>query len=417
MYHVSESVDRHIDSPLNLPHHLENPTLSAEKIHGPVLLPVYAPAVFLGLAGQAVLILLPLYVLEIGGSLAAAATAVGFRGLGMMAFDIPAGILAARVGDKVVMLLAIALVGIAQFAYTLTDNVSLIYLIAFLNGAGGSSFLLGRMSYVAAVCAPATRGRVIAMMAGSMRITALIGPLAGALLATHAGYATTFYAAAVCAGLAFVAILFFALHERPLARELKFKTVITLCVKYRRVFATAGVAAITFMLMRSARTVLIPLIGTSIGLDVATIGLVVSISAAVDVALFYPAGLIMDRYGRRATAVPSSALLALSMASMALVSGIKSLVATAILIGIANGLSTGIVMTLGTDLAPADRRSEFLGLWRLLTDVGATAGPMAIGLVVAVAPISVACLSVASLGALGSFVVYRFVEETLVRNT
>jgi MFS family permease len=417
MYHVSGPADQHIDSLLNLPHYLENPPLSAEKIHGPVLLPVYVPAVFLGLAGQAVLILLPLYVLEIGGSLAAAATAVGFRGLGMMAFDIPAGILAARVGDKVVMLLAIALVGIAQFAYTLTDNMSLIYLIAFLNGAGGSSFLLGRMSYVTAVCTPATRGRVIAMMAGSMRVTALIGPLAGALLATHEGYAATFYAAAVCAGLAFAAILFFALHERPLARELKFETVITLCVKYRRVFATAGVAAITFMLMRSARTVLIPLIGTSIGLDVATIGLVVSISAAVDVALFYPAGLIMDRYGRRATAVPSSALLALSMASMALISGFKSLVATAVLVGIANGLSTGIVMTLGTDLAPAARRSEFLGLWRLLTDVGATAGPMAIGLAVAVAPISVACLSVAGLGALGSFVVYRFVEETLVRNT
>lgn len=388
--------------------------MNTENIHAPVLLPIYLPAIFLGIAGQAVLILLPLYVIEIGGGLAAAATAVGFRGLGMMAFDIPAGVLAARVGDKVVMLLAVALVGCAQFGYTLTDNITLIYLIAFLNGAGGSSFLLGRMSYVTAVCKPATRGRVIAMMAGSMRVTALVGPLAGALLVETMGYTFAFTIAALLSAIAFVAVALFAHHEKPMLREVKVRTVINLCVEYRRVFSTAGVAAITFMLMRSARTVLLPLIGTSVGLDVATIGLVVSISATVDIALFYPAGLIMDKYGRRATAVPSSALLAVSMASMALVVGFKSLVAAAVLVGIANGLSTGIVMTLGTDLAPSDRRSEFLGLWRLLTDVGTAAGPMVIGMVVAVAPIGFASLSIAALGACGSFVVYRFVEETLV---
>jgi len=72
-------------------------------------------------------------------------------------------------------------------------------------------------------------------------------------------------------------------------------------------------------------------------------------------------------------------------------------------------------MTLGTDLAPPERRSEFLGIWRLLTDLGATTGPMAIGAVVAIAPIGVASLTVAGLGALGSYVIYRFVEETLVK--
>jgi MFS family permease len=255
------------------------------------------------------------------------------------------------------------------------------------------------------------------MLAGSLRASALVGPLAGATLAGLAGYAATFYLAAGFSLLAFAVVAVFALHERPLVRELKFRTVINLCVEYRRVFSTAGVAAIAFMLMRSARTVLVPLIGASLGLDVGAIGLIVSTSAAVDVALFYPAGLIMDKYGRRATAVPSSALFAISLAAMALASGFYSLLAVAALAGIANGLSTGIVMTLGTDLAPSERRSEFLGLWRLLTDFGTAAGPMAIGMVVAVAPIGVASLTIAGLGAAGSYVVYRFVEETLVRSS
>ena len=390
--------------------------MNAEKIHAPMLLAIYLPGMLIGIAGQAVLILLPLYVIEIGGSLAAAATAVGFRGLGMMAFDIPAGMLAARVGDKVVMMLAVAVVGSAHYAYTLTSDVHLIYIIAFLNGAGGSSFLLGRMSYVTSVTRPQTRGRVIAMMAGIMRVAALLGPLAGASLASSAGYHVAFSSAACSTLIAFAAVSLFLEHERPMLRELRMQTVIDICVRYRTVFSTAGVAAITFMLMRSARTVLLPLLGTSVGLDVAAIGILVSISSLVDVALFYPAGLIMDKYGRRATAVPSSALLAVSMAAMACVVGLKSLLAAAVLVGIANGLSTGIVMTLGTDLAPADRRSEFLGLWRLLTDVGTAAGPLAIGMVAAVAPISIACLSIAGLGAVGSFIVYRFVDETLVKH-
>lgn len=369
----------------------------------------------LGISAQAVLVLLPLYVIDVGGSLAAASAAVACRGFGMMAFDIPAGVLAARLGDKAVMLLAIVLIGGAQFAYTLTDDVSLLCLIAFVNGAGASSFLLGRMSYITAVCAPAARGRVIAMIAGSLRACALIGPLGGAMLVEYAGYAVAFYVAAGTAVLGFTCIAVFALHERPLLRELKIRTVVNMCVEYRQVFSTAGVAAITFMLMRSARTVLIPLIGAAVGLDVGAIGLIVSASASVDVALFYPAGLIMDKYGRRATAVPSSALLAVSLAAMALASGFYSLLAVAMLAGIANGLSTGIVMTLGTDLAPPDRRSEFLGLWRLLTDFGTAAGPLAIGMVVAVAPIGVASLAIAGLGTLGSYVIYRFVGETLVK--
>ena len=393
----------------------ENPTVKTERIHRPLVVPVYLPAVLLGVSSQAILILLPLYVIDVGGSLAAASAAVGFRGLGMMAFDIPAGVLAARVGDKRVMLLAIVLLGAAQIGYTVTRDVYVIWLVAFINGAGASSFLLGRMSYITATCPPAIRGRVIAMLAGSMRTAALIGPLAGALIVEIAGYAAAFYTAAATSVVAFAIIAVFAKHERPLIRELKLRTVINLCLEYQSVFSTAGVAAITFMLMRSARTVLIPLIGTAVGLDIGAIGLIVSVSATVDIALFYPAGLIMDRYGRRATAVPSSALLALALATMAFASGFYSLLAVAVLAGIANGLSTGIVMTLGTDLAPAERRSEFLGLWRLLTDLGSAAGPMAIGMVVAIAPIGIASLTVAGLGALGSYVVYYYVEETLVK--
>ncbi|MBK8956832.1 MAG: hypothetical protein IPM80_00030 [Proteobacteria bacterium] len=71
--------------------------------------------------------------------------------------------------------------------------------------------------------------------------------------------------------------------------------------------------------------------------------------------------------------------------------------------------------TLGTDLAPPGRRSEFLGLWRLLTDAGTSAagGPMVISALLAVVRLGSAALGVAAAARrAGQFVVYRFVEET-----
>lgn len=383
------------------------------RIHREVLWPVYVPAALLGIPAQAVLILLPLYVLELGGGVAAASAVVGLRGVGMMAFDIPAGLLAARIGDRAIMLIAMVLLGAAYLMFALVDEVAWFYPIAFLNGAGSSTFLLGRMSYVTAVCEPRERGRVISMIAGTMRVAALVGPLAGTALAAWMGFAAAFFCVAVAVIFAFACVAVSAIDDRPAVKAQHWRSIGELAYSYRRVFATAGVAAVAFMLMRAARTVLIPLIGADLDFGTTAIGLIVSLSALIDVVLFYPAGTIVDRWGRRATAVPSSFLFAASLAALSLAQGLYSLVAVAIALGVANGLSTGIVMILGTDLAPANRRDEFLGIWRFLTDLGSAAGPLAVSAVVTLAPLYAAALCVGGLGAMGGVVIYRYVDETL----
>ena len=385
------------------------------EVHARMWWPVYLPALLLGVPAQASFVLLPLYVLELGGSPAAAAAVIGWRGVGMMVMDIPAGMIAARWGEKTAMVLAGLLIGLAFLAYAINDSIGWFYVIAFLNGAGSSTFLLGRMAYVSANLSGAERGRVIAMIAGSLRLAALLGPLAGGALAHVVGYSATFAVAGVSILVGLACIAGVAEGGRGQGRALTWRGIGSLALEHRRDFATYGVAAISFMLMRAARTVLLPLAGAALGLDAPTVGFVVSISAAVDVALFYPAGIAMDRYGRRATAVPSSCLFALALGAIALADSYPALLAVAVLLGLANGLSTGIVMTLGTDLAPPDKRGEYLGLWRLLTDLGTATGPMVVSSVVALAPLPLAALASAGLGAAGSFVVYRYVRETLVR--
>lgn len=379
------------------------------------MMSVYVPAMLLGIPAQASLVLLPLYVLQLGESPAAAASIIGLRALGMMAMDIPAGMLAARFGDKSVMLAAILALALSHAAFAISEQICLLYVIAFFYGAGGSSFLLGRMSYLTDTLAPAERGRAIAMIAGSMRAAALIGPALGAVLAQRMGYQVAFFASAVLAASSWFCVKRFAVTEHSQQDYVPLAKVWFIAKTHATTFATAGTGAVLFMLLRSARTVLVPLVGSSLGLSTESIGLVVSISAAVDVAMFYPAGLLMDKYGRRATAVPSSILFTLALALLAVATDYWSLLGVAVFLGFANGLSTGIVMTLGTDLAPPAQRAGFLGIWRLLTDFGTSAGPMVVSAIVSSAPLSTAALSVGAIGAIGCAVVYRYVEETLPR--
>ena len=75
-----------------------------------LLLPVYVPSLLMAVSQEALTILLPLYLLHIGASPAFAALVVGLRGVGVLLFDVPAGMLVARFGDKPVLLGGLTLI-------------------------------------------------------------------------------------------------------------------------------------------------------------------------------------------------------------------------------------------------------------------------------------------------------------------
>jgi MFS family permease len=166
--------------------------------------------------------------------------------------------------------------------------------------------------------------------------------------------------------------------------------------------------------MRATRQLLVPLFGQAVGLDVTTIGLVYSLATVVDIALFYPSGVLADRFGRKWSAVPSMGSYALGLALLPLAAGFWSLLAIAVLLGFANGIGTGVVMIMGADLARASgQHGQFLGLWRLIGDVGISAAPLLAGMIVRSGGLAAASLTVAGIGVFGSLVMAFVVVETL----
>ena len=171
--------------------------------------------------------------------------------------------------------------------------------------------------------------------------------------------------------------------------------------------------------MRAGRQVILPLWAVSVGLDDSTAALVIGIAGAVDFALFYTSGQIMDRWGRLASALPCMLGLSISYFLLAwsghLDARVGWFVGIAMGMSLANGVGSGILMTLGADLAPRDDPAPFLGAWRFTGDFGSAAAPLVISGVTAVATIAVASGVMGVLGLIGAGVLLRYVPRYLPR--
>ena len=378
-------------------------------------LPIYAPSLLTAIGQQAVLILLPLYALHLNGGVAWAAAILGFRGVGAWLADVPAGLLATRYGDKAVMLLGLALMSVAGLLLSIVETLPALAMVAVLYGIGMSSWLLGRVSYITGTCEIGERGRAISIMAGMQRTGTLLGPAIGGSLAQFVGYEVAFLAAAISAAGAAALVTMFTANV--LSAEdgggIRLRNISDIVIAHRKVFLTAGGAAFALTLMRAARLLLVPVWGELIGLDAAKIGLLYSLSVVVEIAMFYHVGVAMDSRGRKWTAVPCMALLALSLLLLPSVSGFYSLLAVCVVAGVGNGFGTGLVLTLGSDFSPAQRRGEFLGVWRLTTDLGLAGGPFMIAGLAQATTLTIATVCTAGVGLVGLAIMIFCVEDTL----
>jgi MFS family permease len=184
-----------------------------------------------------------------------------------------------------------------------------------------------------------------------------------------------------------------------------------------RIFATAGLAIIILQLMRTARQALIPLVANSLGLSVSRIGLVIGLMFLVEILLVYPAGIIMDRCGRKASAVPCLLFMALGLSLLPFVHALPMMLVAVFVAGIGNGLGSGINMTLSTDFAPAVNPGRFIGVWRFIVDLGTMSGPFLVGAVTGVFSLSGASMIVAAIGFAGAGVMVFFTPEPKPRGS
>src|SRR4029078_759631 len=180
----------------------------------------------------------------------------------------------------------------------------------------------------------------------------------------------------------------------------------------RRTFLTAGLGVMSIGALRATRQTVIPLWGDHVGLDASTVSLVFGISTGMEMLLFYPAGSVMDRWGRKAVALPCLGVMSLGMLLLPLTTNFGSMVLVGLLIGFGNGLGSGIVMTLGADFSPEFGWAQFLGAWRVCGDLGTAGGPLIVTGATAAASLAAASLTMGGLGLGGVGLVLVLMSRT-----
>jgi len=361
---------------------------------------VYGPTLLFGIGQGAVLPVVALSARELGGSVAAAALVVALKGLGQLVGDLPAGALTARVGERNAMLGACLLTVLALLGCVLAPSVLALGGAIFAVGLASAVWGLARQSYLIEAVPVPMRARALSTLGGSSRIGTFAGPFLGALtvgtLGTDGGYLVHILATALAAGL--LLLLPDVTDDGSRSSRLPAPSMANVVRSHLPVLRTLGVAALLVMAVRQSRQSVLPLWCESIGMDAAQTSLVFGLSGAVDMLLFYPAGSVMDRFGRAAVGIPSMLVLGMAHVVLPLTSTMPAVAAVAVLMGVGNGMGAGLVMTLGADASPAVGRPGFLGAWRLVSDVGTASGPLAVGVVAAAASLAVASIAVGGLG-------------------
>lgn len=369
------------------------------------------PSALLGVGMGAVVPIIALTARDLGASVAVAGVVVAMRGVGTLVFDLPAGRLVDRVGERRAMVASVVAVLVAVVGAIAATSVLLFAASIVLMGCGWAVWLLARQAYVTDVMPPHRRGRALSTLGGVMRIGSFVGPFLGAI-AVSVGGLDAVYVLLLVFAVAGVALL--VAVPDPHASMQRAPVV----VPYReigrnhgRVLVTAGSAALALSMLRVSRQAVLPLWAEHIGLDEAQVGIIFGLSAAMDMVLFYPAGALSDRWGRKAVALPCIGLLAVGFLLLPLTGSLVSLAAVGILQGFGNGLGSGVVMTLGSDFSPEEGRASFLGLWRVVSDAGQVAGPLVIAAVVGIASLGPASITIGGFGLVGAAVLAAAVPE------
>ena len=378
------------------------------------------PALILAFSRGMLIPILPIYAKEWDVSYGLVGLVLAGEGLGMLLGDIPAGMLLPRLGQKGTMLLGVGCTLLSTVALFWAGTVPQAVIYRLLAGLGRAMYGVSRHAYVADASAVTSRGRAISLFGGLFRIGRFAGPMVGGIVAATYGLRETFL---LFGGSSAAALVVMAVFVRVVetsrdrdshgSRAAGFALLSALKGQYR-VLAAAGAGQLFAQMIRAGRGIILPLYAADVvGLDVEAIGLILSLSSAIDMSLFYPAGLIMDRLGRKCAIVPSFLVQALGMFLVPFTGSFTGLLLASMVIGFGNGLGSGSMMTLGADLAPQHSRGEFFGLWRLIGDGGSTAGPLVVGEVADLVALPVAAWAMSGAGVIAAAIFVLLVPETL----
>lgn len=352
--------------------------------------------------------------------------------IGELAGDIPSGWVVSRIGERGAMLSASGASILGLVVCVLSTSWVGLTLGVFVIGLATAVFALARHAFMTSFVPVSHRARALSALAGAFRAGWLIGPfLAAGVVHLTGSIESVFWVHILCCIAAVVVLLLVpdpatvlrraqaavpdAVALDPVPKSAQ--SLLATLREHRGVLARMGSGAAMIGALRASRTLILPLWAVSIGLAETDTAIIIGVAGALDFALFYAGGQLMDRFGRGATAIPS--MIGLGLGHLALAASVLAadpvpwFVAVACVLAAANGIGSGILMTIGADLAPQADPAPFLGAFRFTGDAGNAAAPIVVSALTAAVSLPFAAVAMGVLGLAGAGALSRWIPRYL----
>lgn len=344
-----------------------------------IAVPAFGPSLLFGLGEGAILPVVPLTARELGASVSVAALVVALIGIGSLVSNIPASLITMRRGERWAIVAAAVWCGVAMALCALTSHLLVFAVGCFMVGMSQAVFSLARQSYLTEAVPLEYRARALSTLGGVMRIGMFVGPFVAAAAIHRFGLAGAYgvgIAALVVAAIVAARIPDLEPHPDLAHAQADAAPTLTSTLRdHRHVFVTLGLGVMLVSAVRATRQAVIPLWADQLALAPSVASLIYGLAGGIDMLVFYPAGKVMDEKGRRWVAVPSMLIMGVALLLTPFTHGATTLLLAAAAIGFGNGIGSGMVMTIGADHSPRIGRAHFLGVWRLMSDIGSSCGP------------------------------------------
>ncbi len=376
-----------------------------------LVLPVFVPSLLFATGEGAFIPIIPALASQLGASIPTAGLLAGLFMLGTLLADLPAAQLVFRLGERKSMIAtAIAASAAISLAY-FVNSLFALGAATLIAGACASVFGLARHGYMAHNVPISHRARSLSTLGGMFRGGGFLGPaLASVVIWTFNLRSVLVVAVIFCLLSAVVLIVMRGAgfeDDKPAPSV----GVWGVAKAERHKLLTLGSASAILAAVRTVRSIGLPLWALSIHLHPGTTTLFIAIAGGLDFALFYTSGQVMDRFGRRAAAVPT--LIASGLVNLLVFTAHDATGFLLICLGLAlaNGIGSGVIMVIGADLAPVHARNEFLASYRMVIDAAqAGAGPV-LSLLTVVVGLAGAMSGFGLLAFFGGWLMYRYIPR------
>jgi MFS family permease len=361
-----------------------------------------------------------LYARSFGVSQSAIGLAIAAYGLARFLVAVPAGQIADRSGRRAALATGGIVTAVGNLLCAYAPTFPAFVAARFVAGAGATLVLTTGLIVVADIATPAQRGRALAIYQGVFLFAVGVGPFPGGLLAAHFGLRAPFLVYAV-AGVVGAILAWLVIPETGRTRTttadttpaLPFLSQIRLFMG-RTGFVLVSLVSFTNAVARTGGLFnVIPVLARDrLGLSTDRLGFGLALASLTGLVLTYPAGMLVDRYGRKAVIVPSTVISGIALLMFLRAPSYAWFLAACVVWSIAMGVSGAAPAAYAADVAPPGMNAAAMSTFRMLSDLGYVVGPIVLGLAADAVGTSATLATTAALLVIVGAVFLRWAPET-----